>query len=279
MGIAGPFAVLGRTFVVESSDADFLGSIADAYADLRLDAPPTDATIYRVERIGPTWHPFAWGIWRDGDQVNDEAQRAFLLPFIASDFARRTTADTPTAIALNGVALARRPRAVVVTADVMAPGEQADEEPVDLTALAARLMHAGWALVALDVLPVETGVPRACVLPFHRPLSVDPRTRLAEMLGTGDHEPLVVPSRIGQLAEATELGAFVAVRPGANGSSIEPASPAAVLRALAAQLGGGADVRRASFRRLASLVEHVPGMTLEIGKDLDAAAVAMEALG
>jgi hypothetical protein len=269
--------VLGRRFLVESWDAEVLGPIAAGYVDLVAEADDDDdVTVYRIERSAPAWHPFGWSVWRDDELIAGEARSSLLPTLVPSDFARHVTRHAATGVPVGGVALARHGRAVVLTADVISSQEPVHER-LELPALAAHAMRRGWALVALDIVPIDAA--RQEVRPFHRPFAAEPDSPLASVLGSPDGQ-LVPASRLGALGGPSELAAFVAVRPtlGAAVAKVEPAAPPVVLRVLAAQLSGHAAARRRAFHLVAALTERVPGSVLHLGADLGAAVDALEAL-
>ncbi len=268
--VSGPFAVFDRQFVVESQERDLVDTIADGYVDLAVADDLVDPVTYRVERTGPAWYPHGWRITRGGELIGGEALGTFLPTLIASDAARHFSHGTAGAT-VNGVAVARGDRAVLLVVDVIARGAHTHDAPLDLPALAALSMRHGWGLVALDVVAVASTGDGALLRSFHRPFAPEPKSPLATLLGSAGR-PLVPASLVGALVDDTPVSAIVAVRAAADGvTRLEAASPSAMLRALAAQLTGDADRRRHEFRRLADVVEQLPGRTLHLGHDHDAA--------
>ena len=274
----GPFSVLGRQFVVESTDDEMLDVVVRGYVDLQIDAEQGESAVYRIEQFTPRWHEYGWSVWRDDALVLGEVRHRLVPTLIPSDFARHTARQAPTCVPINGVALVRNGRAVVLAADVIPRTEHVDGEPLDLPAFTAHAMRRGWAHLALDVVPID--VADRQVLSFHRPFAAEPDTPLADVIGTKGIHDLVPASTLGSLAGSTVLGAFVAVRSATerDASALEPASPSAVLRALAAQLSGDGDARRQGFHQLGGLVEDVRGSVLHLGRDLGDALGRLEAL-
>ena len=97
-------------------------------------------------------------------------------------------------------------------------------------------------------------------------------TPLAALVGSTPSRQLLPASLVGRLVDDRPIAAIVAARSAGDGvTRLEPASPSAVLRALAAQLTGDAARRRDEFHRLGDLVQRVSGWTLHLGHDHESA--------
>jgi len=275
--VVGPFGVLGRQFVVESPEPGVADAIGVGCVDLESACDAGDTTVYRVERVGPPWHPYGWCVRRDDELLGADVLGTYVPTMIPSDFARRVIHGRGDALAISGVALARDGRAVVLAADAILGWVNPADGPLDLFAVAAHCMRRGWGLVALDVVPIDGSGAFASVDPFHRPFAAEAGTPLAAMLSSTDFPALLPASRLGPLVGRTNIGAFVIVAPSDVAKSrLESGPPSAVLRALASRLSGSAEVRRTAFIRLAELAEQIPGHVLRVTDDLGAASMHLE---
>jgi hypothetical protein len=275
----GPYAVLGRRFVVESATSGVLDVIVNGFGDLPSNADGSDVTVYRVDRTGPRWHPYGWSTWRDEELISAEGLGAAVPISIPSDFARHVAGGRDRWATITGVALARHGGAVVLTVDASDGPDIVESEPVDLYALAVQAMRRGWQLVALDAVVVDMTRDVAVALPFHRPFAANRDSPLSALIGAAGLHRLVPASSLGDLAGPTDVIGCVLVRRSTDAvAGLEPASPASVLRALATQVGGGYERSRSSFVLLAELAERLPGRMLRFIDDLDASAAHLELL-
>ena len=274
---AGPFSVLGRHFVVRSSVGAVVDAFVDGCGDLRSEGEPTEATVYRVDRTGPRWHQFGFSLWRDEQLVYREVLGTLLPTLIPSDFARHVASEAAGLIAVKGVAVARHDGVVVLVADTVDPSRVPNEGWLDLHALAVQAMRRGWALTALDVVPLDASVSGLQALPFPRPFAARRETQLATLIGSAGLHRLVPASSVGPLSGRTAVRALAVVRDiSSDPATIEPASPSTVLRALASQLSGTGHTRREAFLRMAEWVEVIPGRVLYLSDDLDASVARLE---
>jgi hypothetical protein len=278
----GPYDVLGRQFVVETDDASLASTIAAGCVDLEPTggADPTDTTdttVYRVAHDGPAWHEHGWSVWRGDEALSPELLGDYVPTMILSDFARHVIRGSDRVVAVSGVALARHEHAVVLVADAVVGWADLAERPLDLLAVAAHCMQRGWGLVALDVVPIDGSGAFVSVDPFHRPFAPEVSSPLAALIRSTRPHELVPASTVGPLVGRVAVGSFVVVsQPDGGASGLDAAAPSTVLRGLAAQLPGRAEVRRTSFVRLAELVERVPGHALRLGGDLGDAVTQLE---
>lgn len=263
--VAGCFQAGEVTLTIETNRADFAAVIADALRDLRVaDGVPSPVVFEVLHRdSSPDTNP--WGLWRDGEPREITVTDDYILPYLLWEITRLMFERCGDRVHLHGAALVHDGRAVVL----------AGQSEAGKSTLAGWLTHRGWGFLTDEAALVDP-VTRI-VFPFWRPIGVrrpgplDALVPGAPPRGSSADELLVPASTIGTLGRAAPLVAiaFPARAPG-EPTSLRRVSPAATLMELTRHFPGLIDGGRAGFRRLATLVEAVPGYELRF-HDLDEA--------
>jgi len=267
--VAGCFQAGQVSLTVETNRADFAALVADALRDLRVADGGPSPVVFEVLHRGSAPETNPWGLWRDGEPRETTVTDDYILAYLLWEITRLMFERSGDRVHLHGAALVLKGRAVVL----------AGRSEAGKSTLAGWLTHRGWGFLTDEAALVD---PESLVVfPFWRPIGVrlpgplDPIVPQDAPEGHGRNERLVPASTIGTLAPAAPLAliAFPSRAPG-EPTALRPLPPAATLMELTQHFPGLVDGGRAGFRRLARLVEAVPGYELRF-HDLDEAERAL----
>jgi hypothetical protein len=270
--VAGCFKAGEVTFTVATNDPEFAALVGDALRDLRVADTTPSPVVFEVFHRDSSPETNPWGLWRDGEPREMTVTDDYILPYLLWEITRLMFERSGDRVHLHGAALAHDGRAVVL----------AGHSEAGKSTLAGWLTHRGWGFLTDEAALVDPAT--RMVFPFWRPIGVRRPGPLDAILpgpapeGNAADEVLVPASTIGTLGPPAPLVAiaFPSRAPG-EPTSLRPVSPAATLMELTRHFPGLIDGGRAGFRRLARLVEDVPGYDFRF-HDLDEAEQALRHL-
>jgi hypothetical protein len=268
---AGAFAAGGITFTVETNRPGFADLVGETFRDLRVGAGGPSAVVFEVlHHETPPSHP--WAVWRDGEPPKTTVTDGYVLAHLLGEINRLMFERTGERVHLHGAALVRNGHALVL----------AGPSRAGKSTLAAWLTHRGWGFLTDEAALVDPDA--LTVAPFWRPIGVrrpgplDSILRDEQRQGSAGHDLLIPASTIGVLSPAAPLaGIAFPCRARDGPAALTRLSPAATLVELTQHFPGLIAGGRAGFRRLARLVEVVPGYVLRF-HDLDDAERALRTL-
>jgi hypothetical protein len=265
---AGAFEAGGIAFRVETNRADFADLVGSTFRDLRVSDGGTSPVVFEVLHHGtPPSNP--WAVWRDGEPRRATVTDDYVLAHLLWEINRLVFERTGQRVHLHGAALARDGQALVL----------AGASRAGKSTLAAWLTHRGWGFLTDETALVDPET--FTVAPFWRPIGVRRPGPLDSILPDeqpGGQDVLVPASTIGTLASAAPLAAIAfPCRARNEQAALSRLSPATTLVELTQHFPGLLAGGRAGFRRLARLVEVVPGYTLRY-HDLDDAERTLRTL-
>jgi hypothetical protein len=269
---AGNFEAGGIAFVVETNRADLAARVADVFRDLLVSEPDVAAVAFEVMHRGVAPPANPWAVWRDGEPRQMTVADSYVVAYLVWEINRLMFEGTGDRVHLHGAAVVHDGRALVL----------AGRSHAGKSTLAGWLTHRGWGFLTDEAALVDPGT--LIVWPYWRPIGVRRPGPLDAILdgvprdGRASSEVLVPASTVGALGQAAPLAAIVfpSLAEG-EPASLTPLSPAATLVELTQHFPGLIAGGRAGFRRLARLVDAVPGYTLRL-HDLDDAERALRAL-
>jgi hypothetical protein len=269
---AGSFEAGGVGFTIETNHRELAVRVHDTFRDLLVADEKHSPVVFEVRHraAAPATHP--WGLWRNGEPLEMTVADGYVMAYLLWEVTRLMFERSGDRVHLHGAAVVHEGRAVVL----------AGRSKAGKSTLAAWLTHRGWGFLTDEAALVD---PDAfSVSPFWRPIGVrvpgplDSILPADQPMGWGGRECLVPASMIGTLSEAAPL-AVIAFPSRAVGERATATllSPAAALVELTQHFPGLIEGGRAGFRRLARLVEAIPGYQLRFD-DLEEAEQALRSL-
>ena len=266
---AGSFEAGGIHFRIETNRGDSAVRFGEVFRDLRVNNGPSSPVVFEVLHQGTPGATHPWAVWRDGEPLEMTVADHYILAYLLWEVSRLMFERTGERVHIHGAALARNEQAVVL----------AGRSRAGKSTLAGWLTYRGWGFLTDEAALVDPDT--LVVAPFWRPIGVRRPGPLDSILGDvfpDEDEVLVPASTIGVLAPATPMTAIAFPSLARNEpTALVPLSPAATLFELTRHFPGLIAGGRAGFRRLARLVEQVPGCILRF-YDLDEAERALRAL-
>lgn len=269
---AGCFEAGGVALTIETNHRELAARVHDTFRDLLVADGRPSPVLFEVRHrdAAPATHP--WGLWRDGEPLEMMVADGYVISYLLWEVTRLMFERSNDRVHLHGAAVVHEGRAVVL----------AGRSKAGKSTLAAWLIHRGWGFLTDEAALVD---PDAfSVSPFWRPIGVrvpgplDSILPADQPMGWGGRECLVPASRIGTLAQAAPLVAIAFPSRAVGEPAMQsPLSPAAALVELTQHFPGLLEGGRAGFRRLARLVEAIPGYQLRFD-DLDDAEQALRTL-